>query len=214
MAYLLIDGKLVFVNGKYVTVDDSSITVKTQTKSVTPTKEVQTVVPDTGFYLSGVTVNPIPNGYIIPQGSLNITANGTHGVGNYATVVVNVQPNLQEKTVAANGEVTPDSGYDGLSKVTVNVPSTTVQTQSKSVTPTRSSQTVTPDSGYYLSSVKVGGIPSNYMTTTDTTATPSDIISGKTAYAGGTKITGTYNPPDISYDESTGTLTINNKVRT
>ena len=34
------------------------------------------------------------------------------------------RPNLQEKTITENGEYGPDEGFDGLSLVTVNVPTT------------------------------------------------------------------------------------------
>lgn len=81
------------------------------------------VEPDEGYDgLSKVTVSvPVPSGYVKPSGTLSITENGTYDVKYRASAEVNVQPTLQEKTVTENGEVTPDEGYDGLSRVVVNV---------------------------------------------------------------------------------------------
>ena len=128
---------------------------------------------------ASVTVDvPIPDGYIVPSGDLEITENGTKDVTNYASVTVDIEPTLQEKTVTENGEVTPDEGYEGLSKVTIDVPipdgyiqpsgdleitdngtkdvtnyaSVTVDVeptlQEKTVTPSSNEQNVTADEGY------------------------------------------------------------------
>lgn len=89
-----------------------------------------------------------------------ITANGEYDVTNFAKVAVAVSgeaPTLQSKSVTPGTSaqtVTPDSGYDGLSQVTVGA----VQVQEKSVTPGTSAQTVTPDAGKYLSKVTVGAV--------------------------------------------------------
>lgn len=95
-----------------------------------------------------------------PTATKPITANGEYDVTNFAKATVAVSgeaPTLQSKSVTPGTSaqtVTPDSGYDGLSQVTVGA----VQVQEKSVTPGTSAQTVTPDAGKYLSKVTVEAV--------------------------------------------------------
>ena len=94
-------------------------------------------------------------------------------------------PVLQAKSVTPSEStqtVTPDAGYDGLSKVTVGA----IQTETKTVT---ANGTVTPSTGKYLKQVTVN-VPASGIDTSDATATADDIAAGKTAYADGKKLEG------------------------
>ena len=106
-------------------------------------------------------------------------------------------PILQEKSVTPSESVqnvTPDSGYDGLSKVSVGA----IQTETKTVT---ANGTVTPSSGKYLKKVTVN-VPAGGVDTSDATATANDIAEGVTAYVKGEKVTGNVKVFD------TGSITI------
>ena len=113
------------------------------------------------------------------------------------------KPKLQSKTIHplyAQFDVTPDSGYVGLAKVTIApqsqvkyvTPSTTqktvtpdsnkllssvvvnaIETQTKGVSPTINEQIIKPDSGKYLTQVTVGGAIGGYYTLSDTYNTDS-----------------------------------------
>lgn len=104
---------------KSVTVNPTPSSAKT----VTPTKETQTVSPDGGTLLSGVTVNPIPDEYIIPSGTKDITANGTVDVTSFASVNVNVpSQDLSDATATASKILLGFTAYTGAGKITGTIP--------------------------------------------------------------------------------------------
>lgn len=96
--------------------------VKLNNQNYTGVSTVQ--IPTTN---GGIAVFKDADEIVTPSGAKTITANGTYDVSAFAQAIVNVptggaSPVYQEKTVTENGEVTPDAGFDALSKVIVNVP--------------------------------------------------------------------------------------------
>ena len=75
---------------------EGSGSVETEEKTVTPTVETQTVTPTEGKYLSKVTVNPIPDEYVVVNGVLPINVNHTrYDVRTIAYVDVEVPTDLE-----------------------------------------------------------------------------------------------------------------------
>lgn len=100
----------------------SVVLANLQDKETTPTKETQVVVADKTYDgLSKVTVNPIPNEYIIPSGEIEFTQNGTYDVTDKASAIVNVPTKtLGTKTITANGTYNAsDDNLDGYNQVEV-----------------------------------------------------------------------------------------------
>lgn len=94
---------------------------------VTPTKEQQVFNHENSYGYDEVIVEPIPDEYIIPDGTLDVDANGDVDVTMFrmARVGVYTPPTLQDKeiTINENGthDITYDEGYDGLNQVSVTV---------------------------------------------------------------------------------------------
>ena len=185
---------------------------KLQSKQVTPTKAQQNVTPDAGYYgLSDVTVAAIPQAY---QDVSTVTATAKDVLANKVivtadgTVTTGTMPNNGAVAQKLDGETTsytvPAGYHDGKGTVSVTV-------ETKSATPTKEEQAVTPTEGSLLSSVTVGAIPAEYVDTTDGTATAAQILTGRTAYVAGKKVTGTMpnnSPAATVLDAETASYTI------
>ena len=155
--------------------------VVTQEKSVTPTASQQVVTPDSGKYLSKVTVAaaPLETKSVTPS-TAQQTISPSSGKIGMSQVTVAAAP-LETKTVtptAAAQIVSPSSGKIGMSQVTVAA----IPLQAKSVTPSASQQVITPGSTYVgLSKVTVAG---------DADLVAGNIKSGVNIFG----VTGTYAP--------------------
>lgn len=92
---------------------------------VTPSKEQQVFNHKNSYGYDSVIVEPIPDNYIIPEGTISVVSNGEIDVTNYSLAKVDVQIplNLQDKsiTIIENGtqNITYDEGYDGLKSVEI-----------------------------------------------------------------------------------------------
>lgn len=164
-----------------------------QTKTVTPTKQQQSVTSDEGYYgLSAVTVESIPASY---QDISSTTAVEEDVLAN--KVFVKSTGETASGTMVNNGAVSKK--LDATSK-SYTVPKgyhngegiVSITTETKSVSPTRSQQIVSPTSGSLLESVTVGAIPSELQDVSGVTATADQVLTGaKYVDSDGTLTTGT-----------------------
>ena len=166
-----------------------------QTKSVTPTKEQQSVAPDQGYYgLSAVTVGAIPENYQDVSATTaapgDVLANkvfiDADGVTQAGTMPDNGAVSKVLDATAGNQEYTVPAGkHSGAGKVSVVL-------ETKSATPGEAEQDITPTKGKVLGKVTVGAIPAKYKDVSGVTAGAADVLDGKfIVLADGSKVEGT-----------------------
>lgn len=164
-----------------------------QSKTVTPTKQQQEISADEGYdALSTVTVLAIPAAY---QDVSGVTATAADVLATKIIVdktgakVPGTMPNngAVDRTLdAATQSYTVDEGYHNGEGTVKIVPET------KSATPSKSSQTVTPTAGKVLTQVNVAAIPAAFQDVTGVTAAAPDVLTGKTIVdATGKEVAGT-----------------------
>lgn len=148
---------------------------------ISPTKNQQSITPDSGYYgLSDVTIGPIPDAY---QNVSSVDATAPDVLAN--KIIVDAEGNVVAGTMPNNGAVnktldattnnqnyTVPTGYhNGSGKVKIVL-------ETKTATPSASSQDITPSTGKVLSKVTVSAIPTNWGNTTGDDGVAANVLDG------------------------------------
>lgn len=153
-----------------------------QKKSVTPTKEQQSISPDQGYYgLSAVTVGAIPENYqdvsatTTEEGDVRankvfIKSDGTTTTG---TLTDNgAVSKVLDATKGNQSYTVPDGIHNGKGAVSIVL-------ENKAATPAKAAQDITPTVGKVLGKVSVAAIPAKYQDVSGVTAAAEDVVEGK-----------------------------------
>jgi len=183
---------------------EGSISVYSIKKTVTPTKERQTVYDSGGAdmaYLDHVVVEPIPDKYQdvsdvtatendVLQGKTFVDSSGAEKEG---TIVNCGSPTIQLTPDLNSVEVEP--GYYAGGHVFIDP-------EEKTVTPTKEQQTIVPSNGKVLSKVTVEPMDESLHDVSEVTATAEDVLEGKTiVLSTGAKVYGALAVDDLEPGE-------------
>lgn len=161
------------------------------TREITPTKAPQSIAPSDGFYgLEGVLVKAIPQIYQdvsavtatapdVVSGKIIVLADGSTAAGTMhdnGTVSKVLDATTVEYTI-------PAGKHSGIGKVSITL-------ETKTVTPTKSTQKITPTAGKVLSEVTIEPIPEKFVDNSTATATDAKVLEGEKYGADGEVRTG------------------------
>lgn len=160
-----------------------TVSIVLENKSATPSESSQDITPTTGKVLGKVTVAAIPSNY---KDTTNVDATAADVLAG-KTIVTSAGE--VEGTMTNNGAVsktldatTNNQSYTVPAGYHSGSGAVQIVLETKTATPSGSTQNITPTNGKVLSKVTVNPIPAKYGDTTGDTAVAANLLAGATAH--------------------------------
>ncbi len=182
----ILEGKTAYADGTKITGS-----LRTQAKSVTPTKETQIITPDGGYLLSSVVVSAVPGGYFDISGTTAMeddVRSGMRFVGRDGYLTTGTMPSVQAADIFLDADnisyAIPKGYHTGNGTVSI-------VGEERSAVPAPTERTFTPSEGKVFTSFTVRAIPSDYADVSGVTLIAAHALAGgQFVNSSGTKVTG------------------------